>query len=118
VVLDDRLYEEGGAGQVVEIGHDPHALGVEALELGARLGDARPGPVGRVIRTRPQQHLFPLRSSDRQATGDHARAGDTESFPQSLSSSASFSTTVRWTADASVQYGTTDWKAPLRFRGI
>ena len=82
VVLDDRLDQEGGGGQLVEIGHDPDAVGIEALQLRARLRHARAGALGRVIRSRPQQHVAVFGGGDRQATGDDARAGDSYSFPQ------------------------------------
>ncbi len=72
-------------GQVVEVGHDPHAVGIEAVQLLARLGHPRAGALGRIVRPGPEQHLVVLGGGHGQAAGDRARTGDSHSFPQDSS---------------------------------
>ena len=87
VVLDDRLDEERGVGQGVEVGRRPApARGRSALR---RASSSVFATVARArsaerVRARPQQHVAVARGCHGQPARDRARAGDSESFLQAL----------------------------------
>ena len=77
-MLDDGLDQERCLGELIEIGDDLDAPGVQALlgELGARLFDRRPRALGRAGRARPQEHLALSSTGHRQPARDRAGPGD------------------------------------------
>ncbi len=79
VMLDDGLDEEARVGQLLEVGHDPDALGVQAFlgQLGAGLFDRGTRSLGRGRRPRPEEHVLALSSGGhRQTAGNGPGACD------------------------------------------
>jgi hypothetical protein len=72
VLLDHRLDQQRGPGQLIEVSHDPDTVGIEAVELRAGLYDARVGAVRRIARAGPEQHLVVLGCRCSQAARDQA----------------------------------------------
>ena len=81
VILDDRLDHELGLRERVAVGHDLHVLRVDlGAQAGEGLLDGLPGPVGRVLRAREQQHGSVVGGGGRQAAGDRAAADDRQAL--------------------------------------
>ena len=88
VMLDHRLDQEGGGGEVVEVGHHPDLFLLERVvaQLGVALDDRRARAVGGGVGPGPQEHVTPaMGGRGGQPARNRSRTGDSESFLQGCS---------------------------------